>query len=130
MFVSITPPSKGEVPSEPQARRGEIDRLGFAMCGREEGSGRSFWTSCRAAAGCCALSRVQDYLGEKIGLYFAMLGHYTAWLGPYSFVGLIMFADQLIEFELDALLSPYFCIFVSFWAVRPPQGGKHTRAGA
>lgn len=59
----------------------------------------------------------QDYLGEKIALYFALIGHYTAWLGPLSVLGLIMSIDQIIEWNLDGVLAPYFSIFVSFWAV-------------
>ncbi|CAM9486276.1 unnamed protein product [Ascophyllum nodosum] len=63
------------------------------------------------------LSEIKDYLGEKIALYFAFLGHYTTWLGPLSIVGTIMAIDQLIEWDLDAVLVPYFGVFVSFWAV-------------
>ena len=37
------------------------------------------------------LDNTQEYFGEKIGLYFAWLGFYTAWLLPASIVGLIVF---------------------------------------
>lgn len=59
----------------------------------------------------------QDYVGEKIAIYFALLGHYTTWLAPLSIVGLIMSIDQLAEWDLDSFLAPYFAVFVSFWAV-------------
>lgn len=62
-------------------------------------------------------SGVKDYLGEKIGLYFALLGHYTAWLGPLSIMGLIVSVDQIMESNIDCYLAPYFSVFVSLWAV-------------
>ena len=34
----------------------------------------------------------REYFGEKIGLYFAWLGFYTAWLLPASIVGVAVFA--------------------------------------
>ncbi|CAN0353032.1 unnamed protein product, partial [Laminaria digitata] len=69
-----------------------------------------------------------DYLGEKIGIYFALLGHYTTWLGPLSILGLIMSIDQLAEWNLDATLAPYFSVFVSFWAVLMLEFWKRKEA--
>jgi anoctamin-7 len=37
------------------------------------------------------LHHIRAYFGEKIGLYFAWLGQYTAWLLLPSFVGLLVF---------------------------------------
>ncbi|XP_057304531.1 anoctamin-7-like isoform X4 [Hydractinia symbiolongicarpus] len=37
------------------------------------------------------LDHIREYFGEKIGLYFAWLGQYTAWLLLPSFVGLLVF---------------------------------------
>ncbi|XP_065061401.1 anoctamin-7-like [Rhopilema esculentum] len=37
------------------------------------------------------LDHIRFYFGEKIGLYFAWLGQYTAWLILPSFVGLLVF---------------------------------------
>lgn len=64
----------------------------------------------------CSFQR-QDYLGEKIALYFALLGHYTAWLGWLSIAGVVMAINQIMQLNIDAMLAPYFAIFVSFWAV-------------
>lgn len=74
------------------------------------------------------LDQVKDYLGEKIGLYFALLGHYTSWLGPLSILGVIMSIDQLLEWNLDATLAPYFSVFVSFWAVLMLEFWKRKEA--
>ncbi|CAM9682989.1 unnamed protein product, partial [Phaeothamnion confervicola] len=60
---------------------------------------------------------IRQYFGEKIGLYFVFLGHYTTWLVSLSIVGVIVFLNVLIELTCDAVLIPYMCIFVSFWSV-------------
>eukprot|EP00904_Undaria_pinnatifida_P001081 jgi/Undpi1/10974/HiC_scaffold_30.g13275.m1 len=96
----------------------------------EERRGRlySLWVGHCANPGNQPLDQVKDYLGEKIGLYFALLGHYTAWLGPLSILGLLMSIDQLVEWNLDATLAPYFSIFVSFWAVLMLEFWKRKEA--
>ena len=33
------------------------------------------------------IDMIRDYFGEKIGMYFEFLGHYTTWLLPLSIVG-------------------------------------------
>ncbi|CAM9478818.1 unnamed protein product [Ascophyllum nodosum] len=63
------------------------------------------------------LEKIKDYLGEKIAMYFALIGHYTVWLGPLAIVGVITAIDQLAEWDLNATMVPYFSVFVSFWAV-------------
>ncbi|XP_060569747.1 anoctamin-7-like [Ruditapes philippinarum] len=37
------------------------------------------------------LDHIREYFGEKIGIYFAWLGFYTAWLLPAAFVGVVVF---------------------------------------
>ncbi|XP_074654198.1 anoctamin-7-like [Tubulanus polymorphus] len=37
------------------------------------------------------LDHIREYFGEKISIYFAWLGFYTAWLLPASIVGLLVF---------------------------------------
>lgn len=71
-----------------------------------------FWPAVALRLAVC-----QDYLGEKIAVYFALLGHYTTWLGPLSIMGIIVSIDQIVEWNLDAISAPYFSVFVSFWAV-------------
>ena len=39
------------------------------------------------------VTAVKDYFGEKIGMYFAFLGHYTTWLIYASIVGFITWID-------------------------------------
>lgn len=63
------------------------------------------------------LNRIRDYFGEKIGLYFCFLGHYTSWLLPISIVGLIVGIDMLAEMTTQPVTSPYFSAIVSFWCI-------------
>ncbi|CAN0416237.1 unnamed protein product [Pylaiella littoralis] len=74
------------------------------------------------------LDEAKDYVGEKIAMYFALLGHYTTWLGPLSILGVIMSIDQILEWDLDAILAPYFAVFVSFWAVLMLEFWKRREA--
>ncbi|XP_077998551.1 anoctamin-7-like isoform X2 [Glandiceps talaboti] len=42
------------------------------------------------------LDHIREYFGEKIGIYFAWLGFYTAWLLPSSIIGLIVFIFGIV----------------------------------
>jgi anoctamin-7 len=42
------------------------------------------------------LDNIKEYFGEKIALYFAWLGFYTAWLLPATLVGVFVFAYGVI----------------------------------
>lgn len=43
------------------------------------------------------LDHIRDYFGEKIGIYFAWIGFYTAWLLPASVVGMLVFLYGLFS---------------------------------
>lgn len=62
---------------------------------------------------------VKDYFGEKIGLYFLFIGHYTKWLCAPAFFALFMQILSTFDFTLD--MQPYFHVafsfFVSLWAI-------------
>ncbi|XP_035825775.1 anoctamin-7 [Aplysia californica] len=45
------------------------------------------------------LDHIREYFGEKIGIYFAWLGFYTAWLLPASVVGVLVFLYGFITFH-------------------------------
>uniref|UniRef100_A0A3P8U002 Anoctamin n=1 Tax=Amphiprion percula TaxID=161767 RepID=A0A3P8U002_AMPPE len=76
------------------------------------------------------LDHIREYFGEKIALYFAWIGFYTAWLLPASLVGTVIF---LIGFGLMATDVPESLpllhrsiinmslinntVFLSLWAV-------------
>ncbi|KAK2550527.1 Anoctamin-7 [Acropora cervicornis] len=59
------------------------------------------------------LDHIREYFGEKIGIYFAWLGQYTAWLLMPSFIGLLVFLYGIITMNgpdnrpaLDVCESP------------------------
>ena len=69
---------------------------------------------------------VKDYLGEKIGLYFQFLVHYTSWLIILSITGILMSIVILNSYVLSnsytqALQSPFatpvYCCLASVWTI-------------
>ncbi|XP_064642098.1 anoctamin-7-like isoform X3 [Lineus longissimus] len=47
------------------------------------------------------LDHIREYFGEKIGIYFAWLGFYTAWLLPASIVGVLVFMYGVFTFNTN-----------------------------
>uniref|UniRef100_A0A665X608 Anoctamin n=1 Tax=Echeneis naucrates TaxID=173247 RepID=A0A665X608_ECHNA len=45
------------------------------------------------------LDHIREYFGEKIALYFAWLGFYTAWLLPAAVVGTLVFVSGVMSIE-------------------------------
>nr|XP_057935307.1 anoctamin-7 [Doryrhamphus excisus]XP_057935308.1 anoctamin-7 [Doryrhamphus excisus] len=72
------------------------------------------------------LDHIREYFGEKIALYFAWLGFYTAWLVPASLVGTLVFlaglwlmttdvpAKELCNSGGDFIMCP-LCNICSSW---------------
>ena len=59
---------------------------------------------------------VKDYFGEKVALYFAWLGHYTAWLAPIAIVGLAVFVHQLVAGDPSVWSVTPFAVMMALWA--------------
>jgi hypothetical protein len=63
------------------------------------------------------VTMVKDYFGEKIGLYFVWLGHYTTWLFFAAIVGFFCWINVAAEDNNpNAEIMPYFATFMAFWA--------------
>ncbi|KAF3693421.1 Anoctamin-7 New gene expressed in prostate -like protein Transmembrane protein 16G [Channa argus] len=72
------------------------------------------------------LDHIREYFGEKIALYFAWLGFYTAWLLPASVVGTLIFlfgfwlmdtdvpAKELCDSGNSFIMCP-ICNICSYW---------------
>mmetsp|Transcript_13981 Transcript_13981/g.20923 ORF Transcript_13981/g.20923 Transcript_13981/m.20923 type:complete len:715 (-) Transcript_13981:269-2413(-) len=60
---------------------------------------------------------IKDYFGEKIGLYFVWLGHYTSWLLVAAIVGFFCWINVASEDnDPNAVIMPYFAAFMAFWS--------------
>ena len=58
----------------------------------------------------------KDYFGERIGLYFAWLGHYTSWLILASIAGIVAWSFvQAGNNDPNNFLMPYFAGFMAIW---------------
>jgi len=67
------------------------------------------WNQCTDA--------VKDYFGEKIGLYFLFLGHYTSFLVPAAFMGFVCWVSVAAEDNNpNAVLMPYFGAMMALWS--------------
>ena len=63
------------------------------------------------------VDQVKDYLGEKIGLYFAFITYYTQMLIPAGVVGLLFWIVYASDGNnSDGKATPYYAVFVGVWA--------------
>jgi hypothetical protein len=63
------------------------------------------------------IEEVKDYFGEKIGLYFLWLAHYTSWLLFAGVVGFFCWINVAVKGnDPNAVIMPYFATFMAFWA--------------
>lgn len=89
------------------------------------------------------LDDVKDYFGEKIGLYFTFLCHYTSWLMVPAFAGglvyfhkyyarsrggfLTMAPVDIEEPIKDVLSIPVFCVIMAFWSTAYLESWKNRQ---
>eukprot|EP01035_Chromulina_nebulosa_P017170 gene17170-22686_t len=60
---------------------------------------------------------VKDYFGEKIGLYFGFLGHYTTWLISAAFFGFFGWIGVAADNNNpNSPVMPYFATFIAIWS--------------
>ena len=63
------------------------------------------------------LEAVKDYYGEKIGLYFTWLCHYTTYLFFASLFGILTTAYSWTYQDENAAVIPFFCVVMILWSV-------------
>ena len=60
---------------------------------------------------------VKDYFGEKIGMYFLWVGHYTSWLAVAALFGFAVWLNRIAETNRsDPQSMPYFATFICIWS--------------
>lgn len=63
------------------------------------------------------LPDIRDYLGEKIALYFAFLGHYTKWILFPAFAGIPLQIAVFVLQDYSAPFLPVYSFAISIWAI-------------
>lgn len=74
------------------------------------------------------VEELRMYLGEKAGLYFGFLCHYTAWLMGIAVVGLLVQLNTYFADTVEAESVPFFAVFVCVWAVLMLEDWKNKEA--
>lgn len=70
---------------------------------------------------------VKDYYGEKVGLYFVWLAHYTTWLIVPSIVGVgVWIHIASTNNDPNAPSVPFFAGFVAIWSTLYLESWKRT----
>jgi anoctamin-10/anoctamin-7 len=82
---------------------------------------RRAWLSWRVNPWSQPFHAIKEYFGEKVGLYFLFMGHYTRWLLVPAFVGLviqfIVFSYSNVVAATNAPFLPLFSVFICIWAI-------------
>jgi hypothetical protein len=61
------------------------------------------------------MDMIKDYFGEKVGLYFLFLTHYTTWLVSAGIAGALIYVHVGIKDNPDVNSVPAFCAFMALW---------------
>ena len=70
----------------------------------------------------------KDYFGEKVGLFYVFLCHYTTWCAYLGLAGLLVAIDVLVEMSVETLAVEFFAVFVTIWAVCMMEFWKQKEA--
>jgi hypothetical protein len=95
---------------------------------------KSVWLSWRVTPWNQPFHAIKEYMGEKVGMYFLFMGHYTRWLSAPAFVGFILqciiWSYPNKEEGYDAPFLPLFSVFMVTWAILMLQYWKRLEGKA
>ena len=60
---------------------------------------------------------IKNYFGEKVGLYFKFLGHYTNWLLTPAIIGTVLQLLIAATGNFSHPAVPFFSFFIALWGV-------------
>ena len=61
------------------------------------------------------MSTIKNYYGEKVGLYYAWMSYYTAWLMIPAIGGLALTIYQIVIADVDTIFTTLYALLVSIW---------------
>jgi anoctamin-10/anoctamin-7 len=74
------------------------------------------------------LDDIKDYFGEKIGVYYGWMGHYTYWLVLPLIVGIPIQGVVWGTDNYSSIVVPCFAYFIALWAVFMLEFWKRKQA--
>ena len=81
-----------------------------------------------AAATRGVAGQIKDYLGDKIGLYFAWLSFYTSYMGVLGMLGLCVWAGGEWHGNSDYFGVTLYAVAVCVWSTLFLEGWKRRQA--
>lgn len=75
------------------------------------------WLPWRVVPWNAPVDRIKNYFGEKIGLYFVFIGHYSRWLVVPTVIGIPIQIYVLAVNDFSSPVLPFFSVFIVLWAI-------------
>lgn len=63
------------------------------------------------------MNRIKNYFGEKVGLYFQFIGHYSLYLCVPALIGFVFQVIVWNSGDYSHPILPWFSVIISLWAV-------------
>ena len=90
---------------------------------------KSTWCDKWVTPATIPLDAIRDYYGEKVGLYFSFLAHYTSWLFLPGCVSVFFELSSIITKSTSGsdhdFILPLFSAFIALWSVVMLEKWKH-----
>jgi hypothetical protein len=78
---------------------------------------RRSWLPWKVLPWALPVEAIKNYFGEKIGLYFSFLGHFSLWLRFPAIIGLPIQIYVLAVNDFSSPVLPFFSVLIVLWAI-------------